>query len=763
MNLKWIALCLLCVSQLTMQGKDVLIFGNRASEKKHCLKDSLTEMYVGGMDETARRMLPGNEPEWKGGTIKFKMKVDAEKQNYFTVRCWGSESDNCMVMLFIEGKQLGYRHLGDYDLLHRGNGDKPCPERFYYYTVPLPMSYTKGKKEVELEMRSYGNTWDYGETFEKYQLKMGGPTIGFYKAYVDTDACFIPDKREKQGRDVVSEAPIRPLPNVEVIDHLKKVLSDRIQQILAKESALGQQEIWLIADAYNVSWTPAYRNPKVIDKVIWNIDAFYEKYKQMPAIVYSDPSVYNGDWMTTCLLARSIRTLWGNLKDSLDVSVNGVFRRDSWEELMIASLDYGTTHRRHYTNQSMIIDMAIYECNRALALMNPHRALPEYQTLRYLYESLALAPWLGKETPQGPEMPLGNDYWQLTDKALTKELGFVGYYGEVVDWLIHIYKATAMPNVPFSGDLKIREQLLRVAGARYNFRYPAVDAEGYRCFRAEAVVGWRDGNHYPGNVIYGDRGTAWDATPLMTAAATLDARAVGAAQQMLKDNQFFRAVAEKLKDSGNIRSIQSCLHIPDEYDLLMQQAPSEKQLPMSPSEDDYVFSDEEDGVVAIKNGSEILYASLYWRARNAVNNLAKVHFITPTFDRLSNVHIETKFEDSGMRYTRPDWVNLGFAGWREWYTGIHSAHAGEVLPIAKIPAGVKFKPGDENIYAGKADYYELRYGNYVIAINGSTDKTFEVEVPKAKIVLDLTDNKNRVEQGRLKVAPRTTVVLFIQS
>ena len=76
---------------------------------------------------------------------------------------------------------------------------------------------------------------------------------------------------------------------------------------------------------------------------------------------------------------------------------------------------------------------------------------------------------------------------------------------------------------------------------------------------------------------------------------------------------------------------------------------------------------------------------------------------------------------------------------------------------------MKFKPGDENIYAGKADYYELRYGNYVIAINGSTDKTFEVEVPKAKIVLDLTDNKNRVEQGRLKVAPRTTVVLFIQS
>ena len=762
MKLKYIYLCFLCACQLMAMGKDVLILGNKSSEQKHDLRDSLTEKYVGGMGETARRMLPGTNPDWQGGILRFKMKVDSEKQNYFTVRCWGSESDNAMVMLFIEGKQLGYRHLGDYDLLHRGNGGTPCQGRFYYYTVPLPLNYTRGKKEVNLEMRSYGNTWDYGDTFEKYQKKMEGPTIGFYKVYMDVQPCFLPDKNEKQGKDEVSLAPVRPAPGIEVLNQLKETVSARINHILAKDTPLGQQEVWLLADAYSVKWTPAFQNPKVVDAVIRNIDHYYTKYLEKPAIISSDPSVYNGDWMTTCLLARSIRRLWSELQDSLEVSVNGATRRDIWSQLMIASLDYGTTHRRHYTNQSMIIDMAIYECNRALMLMNPRKALPEYQTLRYLYESLALAPWLGKETPDGPERPLGDHYWQLTDKALTKELGFVGYYGEVVDWLIHIYRATAIPGVPFSGDLKIKDQLLRVANARYNFRYPAIDEEGYKCFRAEAVVGWRDGNHYPGDVIYGDRGTAWDATPLMAAAATLDQRTVGVAQQMLEDNQFFYAVAEKLKDAGNIRVLQSYLHIPDEYELIMKQTPSEEKLPMSVSAPDYVFSDEEDGVVAIKNGSEILYASLYWRARNAVNNLEKVHYITPTFERLANVHIETKFEDSGMRYTRPDWVNLGFAGWREWYKGIHSAHAGEVLPIARIPEGVKFKPGDENIYAGKADYYELKYGNYVIAINGSTDKTFELSVPKAKAVFNLTDHKKKVEEDVLKVSPRTTVVLEVR-
>ncbi len=763
MKTKSICICLLCACQLTAMGKDVLTFGDGASERRHALQETHTESYVGGMGETARRMLPLAAPDWQGGTLSFRMKVNPEAQNYFTVRCWGSEGDDAVVMLFIEGKQLGYRHLGDYDLLHRGNGEAPCPGRFYYTTVPLPLSYTNGKKEVNLELRSYGNTWDYGGTFQLYQHKMEGATVGFYKAYTDVQPCFVPDKQEKQGADVVATAPLRPAPGIEVLDSLKATVSARIDLLIDKDTPLGQQEVWLLADAYSVAWTPAYNNPKVVNAVIRTIDGFYDTYLENPSIITTDATVYNSDWMTTCLLARSIRSLWTQLQDSLDISVNGTVRRENWSRLLSASIDFGITHRRNYTNQSMIIDMAVYECNRALMLMNPRGALPEYQTLRYLYESVALAPWLGKETPGGPERPLGDDYWQLTDKALTRELGFTGYYGEVLDWLVHIYQGTCMPGVPGSGDSKIKDQLLRAAYARYHFRYPAVDEDGYRCYRAEAVVGWRDGNHYPGDIIYGDRGIAWDATPVITAAATLDKRAVGIARKMIDDNQFFHAVALKMQDAGNIRVTQALLHIPGEYELLMRQTPSDEELPMAATAPDYVFADEEDGVVAVKNGGEILYASLYWRARNAVNNLSKVHYITPRMERVANVYIQTKFEESGMYYTRPDWVNMGFAPWGEWYEGLHSAHAGEVLPIARIPDGVKYNPGEENSYAGKADYYELHYGDYVIAMNGSADKTFELAVPKAKRVLDLTDDKKEVTQARLEVAPRTTVVLYMVS
>ncbi len=765
MEQKWIAMLLFLLLPFSVAGRDVLVLGNTGSECRHAFEESLTETYVGGMGETARRMLPRKDTLWQGGWMRFKMKVDPKKQNYFTVRCWGSESDETMVMLFIEGKQVGYRHLGDYDLLHRGNGGKPCIGRFYYYTLPLPLAYTQGKKEVSLEMRSYGKTWDYGNTFDKYQKEMDAPTIGFYKAYIHTDPYFVPHKGEKQGRVMVADAPLRTGPGIEVLETLKEQLSNRIRQIMAKQTPLGQQEIWLLADAYSVSWTPVYKRAEAVAKVVKGIDDFYKKYVGNPAIIYTDGSVYNGDWMTTCLLARSIRSLWTEVEGKLDTdSILGTSRRHAWSQLMQASLDYGTTHRRHYTNQSMIIDMAIYECNKALMQLNPQQALPEYQTLRYLYESLALAPWLGKVLPNGKsEKPLGEHYLQLTAKGLTRELGFVGYYGEVLDWVNHIYKVTSVPGIPGTGDAKIKQQLLRIADARYSFRYPALDDEGYRCFRTEAVVGWRDGNHYPGDLMYGDRGTAWDATPLMTAATTLDKRAIGIAQQMLGDNQFFHMIQRKLSDTGNIRALQSCLHVPDEYEWLISQPESKEVLPMSAAAPDYVFSDEEDGVLALKNGDEILYVSLYWRARNGVNKLVKVHYITPVMDRIANVYAtDVKFTDSGMKYTRPDWVNLGFVGFREWYDGLHSAHAGEVLPIARIPEGMAFKPGDENIHAGKADFYYLEYGNYIIGMNSSADKEEVLTIPEgAKSIVDLTNGKQQVTGKQLIVQPRTTVVLYL--
>jgi hypothetical protein len=167
-------------------------------------------------------------------------------------------------------------------------------------------------------------------------------------------------------------------------------------------------------------------------------------------------------------------------------------------------------------------------------------------------------------------------------------------------------------------------------------------------------------------------------------------------------------------------------------------------------------------VVAIKNGDEILYASLYWRAHYAVNFLARVHFTTPDMDRVAVVHDDAEFTPSGNVYTRPDWINFDFAtGGPRYPVEIHSASTGEKLPIARIPADVKFKPGDDSIYAGKADFYTLRYGNYLIAMNLSPEKTFALKPPEgATEARELVSKKTIKLDQPLSIPPRSTVVLW---
>jgi hypothetical protein len=275
----------------------------------------------------------------------------------------------------------------------------------------------------------------------------------------------------------------------------------------------------------------------------------------------------------------------------------------------------------------------------------------------------------------------------------------------------------------------------------------------------ETVVGWRD-VHFPGDVTYAQRPT-WDGSPVEAAAATLDPHLVGYVQEMFADNQFFATMQEHIK-GGNFRIITGLLTVPDGYEAIKSQPQSPVRLPMSRGGGDYTFTDEQDGVIAVKHGDDILYASMYWRARYAINFLARVHLISPTFDRIATVRQEEEFEPSGQTYARPNWVNMGFANGGLKYPGnLQSALAGEKLPIAKIPEGVPFKPGQENMYAGRALFYRLRYGDYLIGMNASKDKSYELKVPSGALgARDLVSGKPAEAGAIVKVGPMSTVILY---
>lgn len=739
---------------------DSISFGDVALENSRGLKATHSELVTNTLGEPARILLPAGEPAWEGGRLAFTLAVDPEKQNFATIRLWGSDVTANDLILFCDGRQVGYRHLGDIDLLDIGGGAAAFPGRYFYTTTPLPLAMTRGKTNLNLEIRSSGPTWGYGATFDKFQKPMIRPTRGIYAFYTHTENCFVPPAGEKQG-EAPKNPPVRTSPGPEVMDKLKSRVGVEVTNLLKSAKPLNEMQMEFLARAYFVKWTTAYKNPNVITQVLKGMDALYAAWSKNPDLAHDDPSTPNPGWFEFGPAGHAICLLNEDLKPFLDESAMGVgekiTHRAAYSKLLVAGRDWHRKHRRLYTNQTMITDMEIYLSNRGLEVIDPANALSEAEVRRYLYEAVALEPW--RDSDGRPSWGVGTNYWQLTAKHLTKELGYVGYYGEVLDWVTSIYNATRpMPGLP--GDEKIKSQLEKIANARAVFRYPGVDEDGFRAMLIEAVVGWRDAGHYPGNVAYGERST-WDASSLYAAAATLDADAVGHAQQMFDDGQFFISLDRQMAQNNSLRVTAGLLEVPDQYELLKSQPPSARHVPMTPGQPDFVFSDEEDGVVAIKNGDEIFYASLYWRARNAVNSLARVHFTTPTIDRIAVVQEDAQFTPSGQFYTRPDWINFGFGnGGPKFPAELHSAHAGEELPIAKVPAGVQFRPGDESVYAGKADFYTLRYGSYLIGMNLTTDKMFELKPPtgiaEAK---ELVSNKIVKLDMPLKVAQRSTVVL----
>ena len=767
--MKNIALIIVVLLSLNTYGQektiltDELVFGNGASEKAHNFIGEESKEIKGGLGETARVLKPKLVPNWQGGSMSFTIKVNPDVQNYITVRFWGSDVNHDRLYFVCGDKQLSSRHLGDVDMLDIGNDFPFYNERFFYTTLPLPLSLTSGKTELILEIRSQGPIWGYGTTWDKYQKDMTEETRGIYKVYTHTDGAFIPSSDEKQG--VPPAYAKRPYPGNEAMGALKKRVNDAIEKLVKDSKPLSQVQMQFLAKSYRVKWSFGYQNKELVDRVLYGMDDFYKAYKLNPQLAFDDMATPNHGWFGVGLLGESLHLLFNQLKNNLDEKIddcagNKISRREAYAGMLLYSRILNQKSRRQYSNQTMIKDLyGIYLANKAMIDLGSKDALSEQDALHYLYEAVGIQPWLGSDGEDGkPVKNLGDNYWQLTEKGLTKELGFVGNYGEVIDWCTVIYEATR-PQPELPGDEKIKAQIEKIALARSYFRYPMLDDDKYTAMRQEAVVGWRD-THYPGDVTYAQR-PSWDGNPLQVTASTLNPKLIGFAQQMFDDNQYFSTIKDRMKDNG-FRVTNGLLEVPDQYELVKAQPKSQYKLPMSWDQPDFVFSDEDDGVIAIKNGKEIVYASLYWRARNAINFLGRVHAITPNYDRMATVKIEEQFDSSGLFYTVPDRTNMEFAnGGVKYPDGLHLVKAGEMQPIAKIPAGIPYKEGQEHPSAGRANFYKVQYGNYIIAMNATADKDFEVTVPDGfKEAMNLVTKHSIGSARKLKVTAKSTLVLY---
>ena len=742
---------------------DTLVLGDVASERVHQLEAVQSDVVDGALGVKARQLLANGE--WRGGKVTFKMKVDPEKPNYFTAKFWGGdrcsdEQHEQRLCLYVEGKQLGTRHLGEIDMLDIMKYDLGrYPGRFLYTTRPLPLHMTQGKTEVELTIEGQGGINGYASKIEDYQKMMTEPSRGIYRAYTHTNPCFEPLEGEVQGAPP-STVPVRPEPGIEVIERLKKELNDRSDMEMARGGKKHEYNIQYLAHAYKTPWNTAYNNKNALERIVEAIDAHYLEFRENSGKIEGVRWIFKGP------IGDAIRLVHEDLEPWLDEDVPGTStkRRKAWAELMEASRNHNCSKegegRRSYTNQCLIKDQNTYYCNLAIRLIHPSKAWPESKARLMLYEAMGLEPFSGNWDEYGnPEWNQGKSKMLLTEMGLTKELGYVGAYGEIIsDSGFEVYEATK--SSPEGGDKRIREQLVKMMRARAPFRYPLVDKDGFRSMNQEALIGWRDWK-YPGNVIY-DQTNGRDGGAFQVAVSTGDKVLLGYGQQMLEDNQYFVALKERM-ESHHTNSKTYLLNVPELYEYVSGLPKQPYRLPMTPGQPDFVFADPGDGVIAFKDRGDIFYVSLYWRARRAVNNLARVHYLTPRIERDAIVDIETEFEDSGNTYTFPERTNMEFARGREerWYTnqGIYQAMAGVEQPIAKVRGDDSYEVGQEHIQAGKAQLYTLEYGNYFIAMNCDGKESFRVDLPEAFVGAKDLVSKQLVKFPKANLKPGKTIVL----
>ena len=762
------------------QAIDRLDFGDPDSERVHALETVRSEAFRGGLDEPARRLLPLDPVSYRGGSVAFDLKVDPERQNYLTVKLWGSDcgDDRGRLLLFMDGMQVGYRHEGDHDVLNQCDNDPLCLGRFFYQTVALPRFRTAGRAKIGFRIEVLGRMWPYGQTFALKQRELARPSRGIYEVCTHTNVRFEPPAGEKQGPQ--PEARVRPSgPVDELLDSMKATVNQRLGDLLdqakpkTKDAGAG---LVLVAEAYHIPWTVAYRKPEAVATVVRLGDAFV------------GPGRIGATWNGAGPLGEAIARLGANplldhaLDESVEVSADLPFlpitrrddpnldashtapvpsgktlrltRREVWTRFLRASVDWNRTQgRRPYTNQSMIVDYGIYTANRGLAAISPERALTEQAALRYLRESAGILPWLGNDTATGSEMPYGADHRIVTRKALSRELGWVASYGETI---LKFLRDMA----ELSGDPQLRAQLVSMHRARLNFRYPALDAEGFRTMRIPSEIDNRTAHFPMSNPAYGTcdvREDWWMTVP----AFTKDAAAVGATQQCLADNQYHPRLARRANDPDTLGMMRNI----GEYATVKSLPPSTFRIPAGDGQPDFVFADEENAVIAMKHGDRRLFVNFYYRQERGVSGSTRILETGPDGMRVATVLSEFEVDGTGDFWQRPDHIDfLRTGGIAPPGETIHQAWAGEKLPIAKRPPDARLPAyGNWGPFVGKAAFYHLRYGDYLFAVNTTTDSVRRLTFPSGiASATDLVTGRTTDPSKPLEVPPLTTVVLHLR-
>jgi hypothetical protein len=714
----------------------------------------------------------GDYPGIYGGEYCFVMRVDGNSQNYITLRTNGGDvvtaGERYRVM-------IDNKDLQDYSRDAVSFSANKAPGAFAYNTLIIPRKATDGKSMVVVRIRAYGRYWGYAQqgNFAGYQRAMEGDMPPIYDIYTSTDPV-INLSDEVQG-SLAQYASAASKAITQQLTDLKNTVSTTLANAIKNEVEGNDFKPAYANNNFNVvlAMGMAYQkgiygtNSTDLAKKIRNaIDSMvYINYlvKQGADIKVSAKGqtatlqtagagwggLFGGQGMGMYLLwkAGKITDLWLNKKVDLGIGNDTTTRRAQWIAAFKESLDYGLTKngRRFITNQLMEASHSVYgACLALYALDNTTYHNAPKLGLRMMREALGLEVFTGvpanstfdgsiKDADGYPTYQLGDsastntnlnfwgkDFHCTTAMGNGREQGYTctSCYGNMGGRISDMYIATTYD--PYIGTIVGGEgdkDILQVAvnNCKYQayFTYPTVDADGYRGITSESPICWRN-RYEPGKNYYGN---------LVVAALSGDEELMGHLLQAYKEGRFTIDTSYILYPYYT-RSYYTTEALDKLIDFASSHDVDYTKMPSTDGEVDYVVGDPDDGIVAIKHGDNHLFVN-FMSESNLLSSGA-AHLITPTqTQRIWFVPDKIEYFHSGHTATLPN----------TYWNGNHKITYPDNPEMANGGMTYEYPAYDEegnyNTNRPLCQYYQQLLGQYLVAENCSSSKSYNLEMTKA--------------------------------
>jgi hypothetical protein len=748
------------------QATDYIVFGDNASESSHSLASVNSSVYTGPFSLPYRRLLKGTYAGLNanknfagfglGGHVEFEMTVDPVNQNYFTVKLWGNDycpsiTDGASNLVFaVDGNYVHYQHYGEYQKIDRcGGGPK---DQFFYVTSLIPLNATQGKTRVTIKLEAQGRTYDYASDWNNWHYAMAADSRGIYRAYIHTSP-YLDVSGEQQGTRPVGTVKTSSYTKAGIINKVKTdANSGTASRIAQSQATLDNNAVYylgaimidanFVASAAKTTWTDAYVNgnnnaPAYVIKAIDTIA--FKKYDAA-----KDAAVIGGNWQSeNNHLGFAIINLkaaidsgkysnytWNNVLNET-VSLGGTprTRKQYWENMLRLAVDRMRVDRPGFTAQLVLNETHTLALNKALISLNSAKALTSVDTgtadgvKRYAYEAMGISAFSGDDVLnadgsfQKLEMPLGDSYYILTSNGFSKEMGHVTSYGELLPYYTQFYEL-------LNNDPVIKARIDVIQKARGLTRYPMVDSNGYQTFVQDGPISVRD-DAYPHEMAYADR--YWTTAAFRTPAATELDSSLGYTKQYLESGWAYEYYGSK----GYTNDLQA-FRIPEDWDKidsLIAARTNLPKLPMTSGEPDFVKTDNDDGLVVIKQGDTMIFANLFMRSENGINALARVHMIEPNYERIMTIRTDHQYEPSG--YYTPKWNNIQSIMHSNFPPLVpqNLAYEGEIMPIVAAPDSLASSVGIPSTRYNGSSFVTLRFASYLIVMNRDTENSYTYRLP----------------------------------